>query len=117
MAAVLVGGDGALVSHRSAAALHGLEPIPQGMVEITLPSSRRIQGAIVHRRPRVEAKHQLLIDGIPATRVERTVVDLASVLSVPQMGMVLDHALHRRRITLEDLSRTVESHSARGRAE
>src|SRR5918992_677381 len=51
MAAVLAYGDGAVLSHRSAAALHGIRPTSRRNVDIPLPSrsARPRPGIDVHR--------------------------------------------------------------------
>jgi hypothetical protein len=79
LAAVLACGEGAMLSHRSAAALWGLLDAPAGPIEVTVP------GGWSCRRPgiRVHAARSLLPTdlrhtwGIPCTGVERTLIDIA----------------------------------------
>jgi len=50
MAAVLAGGEGAVLSHRSAAALHGLRPTAGARADVTVARAVRSRPALdVHR--------------------------------------------------------------------
>ena len=80
LAAVLACGDGAVLSHRSAAALWGLLAEPRGPVHVTVPgrwNSRR-HGIVVHATRALPAAETRRIRRIPATSVERTLIDLAA---------------------------------------
>jgi Protein of unknown function (DUF559) len=83
MAAVLACGDGAVLSHGSAAALWKLLRPIEGPVHVSIPaqrSRRSRRGIRLHRCPSLAHRdgHPLLTrrDGIPATSVARTVRDL-----------------------------------------
>jgi predicted transcriptional regulator of viral defense system len=87
MAAVLAYGPTAVLSHRSAAALHGLRPDNRAKADVTLPSSSvkprpRID---VHRSRTLTAADVTTVDGIPCTTVARTLVDLGD--DVDQQGV------------------------------
>jgi hypothetical protein len=76
---VLRAGSDAMLSHRTAAGLHGLTEYPGEAIHVIVPPNRRpkpIPGAVVHRldRPRT-ARHPVLLP--PRTRIEETVLDLA----------------------------------------
>jgi very-short-patch-repair endonuclease len=77
-AAVLRAGDGAVLSHQSAAEVIGLLDEPQSPVHVTVPTERRVRGEpgmVIHRSNRVDlARHPLRLP--PQTRIEETVVDL-----------------------------------------
>jgi very-short-patch-repair endonuclease len=78
MAALLACGDGAVLSHGSAAAFWGLGP-RESELEITIspPRSVSISGIHIHRS-RVLPKDQVVIDrGFAVTNVLRTLIDLA----------------------------------------
>ena len=94
MAACLWAREGAVVSHRSAAALHGL-PAGASGIEITLSEARRCQerGIVAHRSGRLPAVDGTVVDGIPVTTVARTIIDLAAVLPPRQLEENLDYAL------------------------
>lgn len=80
MAAVLAGGEGAVLSHRSAAHLHGLLTRSPAFADVTAPrSGGRLQGLQRHRTRRLEGRDVTTRRGIPVTTVQRTVTDLAEV--------------------------------------
>jgi very-short-patch-repair endonuclease len=101
MAAVLCGGPGAMASHRSSAWLWRLDGLTERPIEISVPAGRRMRGVIVHRRRPVDDPEDVSIDGIPATGIERTLLDLAAVVPVRRAGLALDDALRRGLTTLE----------------
>lgn len=77
-AVLLYAGDGAALSHQTAAELHGLAPA-DGVVHVTIPAGRRTRGTggvRVYRSHRLDETqvHPLLVPR--RTRVERTVLDL-----------------------------------------
>ena len=101
MAAVLCGGPSALASHRSAAALWNLDGVEKGAIELSVKAGRRIRGAIVHRRLPGDDPEVTLREGIPSTEIERTLLDLAAVVSPRRAGLALDDALRRKLTTLD----------------
>lgn len=83
MAAVLACGDGALLSHRSAAALWGIGKEQPGRTDVSVRRRCELRrlGLRVHGRPTLAEKDIASNDGIPVTGVVRTLVDLAAELS------------------------------------
>jgi very-short-patch-repair endonuclease len=80
MAAVLAGGEGTVLSHRSAARLWHLMPPAGEWIDITCPGRRvRRHGIVSHRAP-IRDDEWLVEDGIPVTSPFRTIFDLAAVL-------------------------------------
>jgi predicted transcriptional regulator of viral defense system len=79
-AAVLRAGDGAVLSHQTAAELHGLIDSPSEAIHLTVPSTRRITtpGLVVRLSGRVGKAKQPNRDP-PRTSVEETVLDLAEL--------------------------------------
>lgn len=78
MAAVLAGGDGAALSHASAAALWGIRPLlPDEPIHISITTAdKRAHGnLVIHRR---KALHRTRRDGIPVTTPTDTLIDLAA---------------------------------------
>src|SRR4051794_30043416 len=93
MAAVLACGPGAVLSHRSAAALWGIRD--GGAIEVTAPRE--------HKRPRIRTYVATLppderdvVDGIPVTTVARTLLDLAGVLPERQVTRAVHQAEYLR---------------------
>lgn len=79
MAAVLACGDGAVLSHSSAAALWRIGYEQRNLIEVSLPSPsrRRRPGLRIHRRPSLAKKDTTTRHGIPVTTPVRTLIDLA----------------------------------------
>ena len=92
MAAVLAGGDGAVLSHRSAAALWRLRPSARGQAEVTAPGRRGRRPAIQFHQTRLRADEVTVHDGIPVTTVARTLLDLASVVEQRQVERAINEA-------------------------
>ena len=79
MAAVLACGDGAALSHGSAAALWSLSPKSPTWVHVTVPGNggrRRRKGIVVHRSTTITADDVTRHRGIPTTTPARTRRDL-----------------------------------------
>ena len=80
MAAVLACGEGAVLSHRSAATLHELLNVRTGRIDVTIPhqSSLRRPGLWIHRSTCLRTEDCTAVDGIPATGVPATLLCLAA---------------------------------------
>jgi hypothetical protein len=82
-AAVCRAGTGAMLSHETAAELHGLIDDAGAVIHITVPSRRRpaqrkkIQGVVIHRSDQSQAQ-TLPAWKLPRTRIEDTVLDLVA---------------------------------------
>ena len=104
MAAVLAAGVCAVLSHRSAAALWGVHG-PGGRIEVTAPVHRRIEGLRTYRC-RIHPDEKTVVDGIPATGISRTLLDLAATAGKTAFEAALRQAEYRRLtddVTLADL--------------
>jgi hypothetical protein len=96
-AAVRALADEAVLSHISAAVVHGLPlwNVPLGWVHVTRarPTGGR-RGRIVHvHTAPLQADEIALVDGIAVTSVARTVVDVARTVPFEQAVVVVDGAL------------------------
>ena len=124
MAAVLAPGDEAVLSHRAAAALHGL--LSSTAVDVIAPKQRRATRFTTHRGV-VPPDERTTVDGIPVTTAARTILDLAAA-SPEHLGEKAIHEAEVNRLggplSLDDLlvrypgrrgSRTVRRILARGR--
>ena len=98
MAAVLACGPGAVLSHRSAAALWELGRWPRA-VEVTTPSGHRHEGVLVHRSRTLTRADVTRHYGIPVTTPARTLDDLARVLSPTALTRAVNEARIRHFIT------------------
>jgi very-short-patch-repair endonuclease len=84
MAAVLACGEGAVLSHGSAAVLWGLLKPLDGAVHVSVPATaglKKRQGIHLHRTPTLLGLSSTYRDRIPVTTVARTIDDLRG--SVP----------------------------------
>jgi hypothetical protein len=82
MAAVLACGEGAVLSHSSAAALWRIGYESRSVIEISSPSPshRRRPGLRIHRRPSLQQRDTTTRLGIPVTTPTQTLIDLTTRL-------------------------------------
>lgn len=78
IAAVLTGPRGAVLSHRSAAALWGIRENRGGPIHISSTSKSRSRGIIRRHHARLPADEITVEDEIPVTTPPRTILDLAA---------------------------------------
>jgi very-short-patch-repair endonuclease len=105
-AAVLACGEGAVASHRSAAALWGMLPHHNGPIEITLATDSgrtKRRGIRVHRSPSFGASLSTRRFGIPLTKPPRTLRDLHRTVPQPVYRRAVRRALDLRLIASMDL--------------
>lgn len=116
MAACLSGGPDALASHRAAAALHRMEGIRPGLVELTAPRwLRRPRNVHLHESQDLSVEDHDLVDGIPCTSPVRTIVDLGGAVRIEVLEAALDDGLRRGLYTLQELDARRRSVARRGR--
>lgn len=115
LAKVLALGDGALLSHRSAAWLWGLGEAP-ARHEATVPRGRRRRctDLIVHESTDLHLAMAGTVDGLPVTGVGRTLLDCAGDPSV-DVQLLVDEARRRHRISRTLLPGVVLAHARPGR--
>ncbi|WP_353866725.1 type IV toxin-antitoxin system AbiEi family antitoxin domain-containing protein [Svornostia abyssi] len=89
-AAVKACGEGAVLSHRSAAARWKILRHHRGPVEVTARTQRRRQQGLRPYRANLAPADVTMKDGVPITTVARTLVDLAMLVD----EAVLDTAVH-----------------------
>jgi Protein of unknown function (DUF559)/Transcriptional regulator, AbiEi antitoxin len=82
MAALLACGEGALLSHRSAAELWGIGTYPDVRIDVTVAdrSGRRRPGIAIHRPRSLLQEDRTDAAGIAVTTPARTILDLAGVI-------------------------------------
>jgi hypothetical protein len=118
MAAVLSGGEGALLSHSSAAALclpgFALRPFTVSVER----NGRRTQTDIRFEQSlTLLPHHRRTVDAIPCTSVARTIFDLCGDRRIhpERSARALDTALSRRLVTMPALWRVLDELAERGR--
>jgi predicted transcriptional regulator of viral defense system len=116
LAAALSSGDGAVVSHGSAAELLGLWTKRAVPVDVIAPgqTGRKIQDIRWHnvRRPlpdEIEAR-----DGIPCTTVSRTLVDMAGRTSYTSLRRLVEQAAVLRQLEVREVDRVLAHGRRRG---
>jgi predicted transcriptional regulator of viral defense system len=117
MGAVLACGDGAVLSHRSAAHLWSLLPYPaqQRPVNVTVPThhSRVRPGIRVHRVERFDPRDVRTCKRIPVTTPARTILDLAGSEPHRVFEQALAEAQARRLLTRWHLEGVLERNRRR----
>ena len=114
LAAVRAAGAGAVLSHRSAAALLGLRAASRPKVDVTTPRrSHPRTGIDVHRTSFMPPEDVTEVGLIPCTTVARTLVDLAEMLPPAEIERALGQAEINGQFDLRALNRVVERHRKR----
>lgn len=105
LAAVLAMGPGAALSHRDAAAVHGLRPANRARIDVTTTSRGRTSqpGIDLHHTTTLEPHDLTTVDGIPVTTVACTLVDLAAVVPKDQLAKALREAEQQRTADLHEI--------------
>ncbi len=93
MAAVLACGDGAALSHRSAAALWGIGR-EAGRIDVSMRSRGRVRrpGIKVRRRPSLPGRSLTRRHGIPVTNPVQTLIDLGTELQPLRLERAVNEA-------------------------
>lgn len=114
-AAVFACGPGAVLSHHSAAWLHGLARWRPAPFHVTGPVARRPRMPIrIHRARHLLDADWSLLEGVPVTAVPRTLLDLAAAVKFEQLEKLVERSEEMEVFDLravEDLlARTVGHH-------
>jgi predicted DNA-binding transcriptional regulator AlpA len=115
MAACLWGGDSAVASHRSAAALWCFDGFREEPLEITSPKQKKFPGRFSLHRGEVAPAFATRRQGIPVTNPLRTVRDLVFVLNERRSNQLVDEALRKGLVSVDALVRSVEREAGPGR--
>jgi hypothetical protein len=117
VAAACAAGDGAVISHRSAARLHGIDGVPTWRIELTVPrTSLPLRGGIeVHRTNFLPAADRTLVGKVPVTTVARTLLDLGAVVPFEIVEQAVSDAVIRKFVTHAQLFSILERTGRRGR--
>lgn len=102
MRAAALACPGAVISHRSAAALLGIGEVAPLVVDLipTEQRGRRIEGIRPHRVPYPARTEWVYVDGIPSTSPARTIVDLAGTYGDVQLRETVERAATERKLDL-----------------
>jgi hypothetical protein len=105
MAAVLACGEGALLSHRSAAALWEIGPEGRGVIDVSVNRRAELKrrGLRVRGRPALTTERITTHDGIPVTTPVQTLIDLSTELTPIRVERAVNEADKRDLIDPEAL--------------
>ena len=107
----------AVVSHQSAAQLHGFgyESFKEAVVTVPYRRSNRFVEVRVRQSTDLDQRYITDVAGLPVTNPTRTMFDLASVTNLVRLRGMAQKALVGRRMTVEDLAAILEELGRRGR--
>ena len=114
MAAVLGAGDGAVLSHRSAAALWGMRDTSRARTEVSVPRHRRSTARVERHLAAMQPDEIAIERGIPVTTPARTLLDLATVLGEDQLAHAFNEAEVRRLASPTSLDELLTRYPGRG---
>jgi hypothetical protein len=117
LAAVLACGSGAMLSHRSAAALWGMLVTSGSRIDVVTPTRTRHnrEGIALHRVRSLHEEDCATTEGIPVTSVSRTLIDIAPVVLPRQLRRAVDEAERLEFFDLTAVDRLIQrSHGHRG---
>lgn len=114
-AALLACGEGAVVSHGTAAAFHGLWDKWPHLIDVTVPNQagRKIDGVRCRRCRYPEPEEIETREGVVCTTLARTLVDLAGMVSLATLRRIVGRAAIRKKLDLQAVDLAI--HNARGR--
>jgi len=109
-AAALACGDGAVVSHRSAAALLRLLDSGPAVIDVIAPPERgrKIDGIRFHRVRTPRPDEVGTVAGIPCTSPARTLVDLAGTVSARTLRSCFERAAQRRLLDITAIEASID---------
>lgn len=107
----------AVVSHETAALIHGLRPVSDQVAAVTVSpgSTHEIPHVEVHRADDLAPLDVVRSGGVPVTSPARTVVDLAAGCSLGEMLAVIHNAVDDRLVVHESIREVVERIGRRGK--
>jgi hypothetical protein len=114
---ILSVGGLAMASHRCAAALHGISGFGHGAAEISIPRGlgARRSGLVVHTSTDLDRCRRQIIDGIPVTDIDRTILDLARRHSDIRILRSIEWARRAGRTDWSSMVTTLAHHARCGR--
>jgi predicted transcriptional regulator of viral defense system len=114
IAALLACGEGAVLSHRSAAALWGLHDDDRAIVHVTLPSrATRVRPHIKLHSGAFDDRDRAVERGIPCTAMSRTLLDLATQVDRRALRRAIDRAEELRLFDLTALDELLRRNTGR----
>lgn len=110
LAAVLASGEGAVLSHRSAAALWGIVRQEGGRINVSSPRTLRSFPSIRRHEVGLSTDEVTRRRQIPVTTLVRTLLDVAAETSDDGFEAAVREAEYMHRLRLENLEELLERH-------
>ena len=114
-ASLLWAGPAAVLSHRSAASLLGVESISHHLPELTVAKGRLNPGALILHVKTLSPADIRMKHGLRLTTPQRTLLDLSSVMPPESLEKVLDEMFVSGMISLERLRGYVNNPANKGK--
>jgi hypothetical protein len=117
MRTVLATWPGAVVSHESAAVLHGFAFVEEKGITVSHHSrtTHDFPDIDVRRNHDLDDWHVTAVDGVRVTTVARTVVDLAADRSVRHIGAILDRQVSDGKVDIFEVAAVLTAIGRRGK--
>jgi hypothetical protein len=117
LAPILGIGDGAVASHFAAAALHGIDGFGRGVPEISIPRGHehRRTAVRVHTSTDLDRCRTVTLDGIPATDLARTILDIGRRVGDRRLLRAIEWGRRAELLDWPAMIRTLAHHARRGR--
>lgn len=118
LAAVLAAGEGALLSHGTAARAWSFRKVPPpDLIDVLVDSwsQPRLTGVRGHRTKWLPDTHRSRVGPLPVTSPERTIVDCCGMVLPRDLTTTVTDGLRRKIVTLPRLARTVDEVPPSGR--
>lgn len=105
--------DGGVISHQSAARLHGIGDLVNAQVEITTPRRRTTRDPDVRlRRGQLAEADVTVVGGLPVTTPLRTVYDLLGQhADASHVATIIRQAVEAGQVRLDELAERVQPHA------
>lgn len=116
IAALLACGPASFLSHRTAAALHGLRPVNVHAIEVTVVGRRASvrNGLEVHRTAKPPHPKEIRAIGhLRYSSVPRMLVELASRETPEELDRLITEAAHRHKLNLDAIEDALARHARR----
>jgi predicted transcriptional regulator of viral defense system len=101
--------DGGVISHRSAARLHGLGDLPNAKSELTVPRRRTMRDPdVLLRQGKLDSSDITLLDGLPVTTPLRTIRDLLDRhTDASHVATIIRQAVDAGQVAVDDLPNAI----------
>jgi hypothetical protein len=116
LGALLSCGSSSFLSHRTAAALHGLRQINTHAIEVTMigARARARTGFTVHRTAKPPAPQDLrTVDPLRYSSVPRMLIELAARETPAELDRLITEAVRRRRLDVNAMEAALQRHARR----